>query len=160
MRKINVKDVPETELKSPKGKFHHFRKPVSVALGRDANSTDMLERHPFDFEVARIPPGGIRCPYHFHSAQWELYVVISGRGTVRHKDGNTEVTSGDAFLFGPGEAHQISNHSAEDLVYHVIADNPFGGACHYPDSKKWLIGEQRPAVVLKGEEADYFEGEE
>ena len=35
MRKINLKDVPEQEKKSPKGKFGRIMKNISVAL--DAN---------------------------------------------------------------------------------------------------------------------------
>ena len=34
MRKANLKDIPEKERKSPKGKFGRFMKHVSVALGR------------------------------------------------------------------------------------------------------------------------------
>ena len=65
-------------------------------------------------------------PYHAHSAQWEFYLVVSGKGSVRHKDGKTEVVPGDAFIFGPDEPHQLSNPGQEDLIYYVIADNPIG----------------------------------
>ena len=34
MRKVNLKDVPEQERKSPKGKFGRITKNISVALGR------------------------------------------------------------------------------------------------------------------------------
>ena len=36
---------------------------------------------------------------------------------------------GDAFFFGPGEAHQLANAGYEDFVYYVIADNPRGDSC-------------------------------
>jgi len=160
MRKINLKAVPETERKSPKGKFHHFSKDISVALGRDPKSTDLLKRHPFDLAVTRIPPGAVRCPYHSHSVEFELYVVISGVGRIRHEKGVDEVAPGDAFLFGPNEAHQISNEGKEDFIYYVIADNPVGATCYYHDSNKWFVQQPRERVILKGTEADYFEGEE
>jgi uncharacterized cupin superfamily protein len=101
-----------------------------------------------------------RCPYHAHSAQWELYVVISGAGKVRHSEGITEISTGDVFLFAPNEAHQIFNEGKDDLVYYVVADNPLGGSCYYPDSKKWLVCQPTDGVVLKGSQADYFDGEE
>ena len=41
MRKINLKDVPEQEKKSPKGKFGRFMKNISVALGREPESLDL-----------------------------------------------------------------------------------------------------------------------
>jgi uncharacterized cupin superfamily protein len=74
------------------------------------------KRHPFDLEWNRVPPSKRNFPYHAHSAQWELYVVISGKGTVRHKDGTTQVVAGDAFTFGPDEPHQLSNQGSEDFV--------------------------------------------
>ena len=160
MRKINLNAVSETEKKSPKGKYHYFTKEVSIALGREPRSLDLTKRQPFDLAVTRIPPGASRCPYHAHSAQWELYVVLAGTGSVRHENGTTEVSSGDVFLFGPNEAHQISNHGKAELVYYVIADNPFGTSCYYPDSKKWMVGQPSERLVLTGNESDYYQGEE
>ena len=109
MRKINLKDVPEQEKKSPKGKFGRITKNISIALGREPESLDLSKRHPFDLALVRIPKGKTLCPYHAHSAESELYLVVSGRGNVRDKDGITEVGPSDAFLFQPGEAHQLSN---------------------------------------------------
>jgi uncharacterized cupin superfamily protein len=160
MRKINLTAVPEKAKKSPKGKYQSFIKEVSVALGREPRSLDLLKRHPFDLAVVRIPPGATLCPYHAHSAQWELYLVMAGAGSVRHAQGITEVSAGDVFLFGPDEAHTIANHGKEELVYHVIADNPIGATCYYPDSKKWMVAQPRERIVLQVGEADYFDGEE
>jgi uncharacterized cupin superfamily protein len=90
-------------------------------------------------------------------------LVISGKGTVRHKDGITEVAPGDLFIFGPDEPHQLINAGSEDdLIYYVIADNPIGESAYYPDSGKWKVNKTSAAdrVVIKGEETDYFDGEE
>jgi len=160
MQIIHLNTVAEREIRSPKGKYHAFTKDVSVALGREPQSLDMRKRHPFDLAMVRIPPGAAHCPYHAHSAQWELYVVLAGAGRVRHQGGTSDVTAGDTFLFGPGEAHQISNGGSTDFIYYVIADNPFGTSCYYPDSKKWMVGQPSPRLILKGEEVHYYEGEE
>ena len=166
MRKVNLKDVPEEERKSPKGKFHRFARNVSVALGREPESIDLSKRHPFDLALVRIPKGKSLCPYHLHSAESELYLVVSGRGSIRDKDGSTIATAGDAFFFQPGEAHQVTNAGDEDFVYYVIADNPRSGgkggdSCYYPDSGKWaVIKEGMADVIIKGIETDYFDGEE
>lgn len=161
MRKVNLKDIPEQERKSPKGKFHKFVKDVSIALGREPESLDLSKRHPFDLALVRIPKGKLYCPYHSHSAESELYLVISGRGSIRDKDGSTIVTEGDAFFFGPGEAHELSNAGEEDFVYCVIADNPHGDSCYYPDSGKWAVTtEGGKEAIVKGKETDYFDGEE
>src|ERR1700736_2664167 len=161
MRKVNLKDIEERERTSPKGKFHKFVKDISVALGREPESLDLAKRHPFDLALVRIPKGKTYCPYHSHSSESELYLVISGRGSVRDKDGSTIVTAGDAFFFGPGEAHQLSNAGDEDFVYYVIADNPRGDSCFYPDSGKFAVWKEgMDEVIVKGRDADYFDGEE
>ena len=159
MRKVNTKDMAEERWASPKGRFAGFGKQVSEALGRQPNSTDLWERHPFDIEICRIPPGKTPYPYHSHSAQWEFYHVIAGRGSVRHADGLTVIEPGDAFLFKPGEPHQLINDGREDLVLYVVADNPIGESGYFPDSGKWLV--RSPARrVIRSEEIEYYEGEE
>src|SRR3954447_25866100 len=147
MRKINISEITEDSWTSPKGKFGGFGKSVSVALGRNERSTDLRERHPFDLEILRLAPGQTPYPFHSHSAQWELYHVLSGSGVVRHNDGSTRIAKGDAFLFGPDEPHQISNDGEADLVMMVIADNPMGESGYYPDSKKWLVRSPKRTII-------------
>jgi uncharacterized cupin superfamily protein len=159
MLKVNTNTLPEFDWSSPKGKFVGSGKQVSEALGRDPTSTDFAKRHPFDVEICRIPPGKTPYPYHSHSAQWEFYHVISGRGLVRHQDGPTPIEPGDAFLFPPGQPHQLINNSAEDLVLYVVADNPIGESCHYPDSGKWAVRSPERRLI-RSAPLDYYDGEE
>ena len=130
MTKVNIKDIEERRRQSPNGKFGRASKDISIALGRDPESFDLRKRHPFDLALIRIPSGKSLCPYHSHSAESELYLVVSGQGSVRDKDGTTMVTACDAFFVGPGEAHQLRNAGEEDFVYYVIADNPRGDSCY------------------------------
>ncbi len=159
MRKVNTKDIVELNWSSPKGKFCGAGKQVSEELGRKPLSTDLKERHPFDVEICRIAPGKTPYPYHSHSAQWEFYHVISGKGFVRHREGKTTIETGDAFLFPPGEPHQIINDGQEDLVLYVVADNPIGESCHYPDSNKWMVRSPERRLI-RSEGLEYFDGEE
>ena len=159
MRKVNTRDVPEERWTSPRGKFAGSSREISVALGRKPHSTDLRERHPFDVELTRVPAGKDAYPYHAHSAQWEFYHVVSGRGVVRHAGGTTAIEPGDAFLFEPGQAHQITNTGDEDLVFYTVADNPVGESVYYPDSGKWLVRSPERRVI-RSEGLDYFDGEE
>src|SRR5215471_5660667 len=159
MKKVNTRNIAEESSESPKRKFAWFSKGVSEALGRNPRSTDLNERHPFDVEILRIPPGKIPYPFHSHSAQWEFYHVLSGKGLARDKDGNVPIQEGDAFIFKPGEAHQLINDSDNDLVICVIADNPVGESVHYPDSGKWGVRSPERRLV-RGEALDYYDGEE
>ena len=162
MRKVNINDIKEEPWQSPKGKFAVAFKGISEALGRDPKSLDLAKRWPFDLEWNRIPPGKSNFPFHAHSTQWEMYSIISGKGSVRHKDGKSEVAAGDTFIFGPNEPHQLTNSGDVDLVYYLIADNHVGESDYFPDSGKWRVNRtslmDRP--VIKGNEADYFDGEE
>jgi uncharacterized cupin superfamily protein len=159
MRKVNTNEMAEITWSSPKGKFTGAGRQVSEELGRKPQSTDLKERHPFDVEICRIPPGKAPYPYHSHSAQWEFYHVISGKGIVRHKDGTTPIAPGDAFIFQPGEPHQLTSDDSQELVLYVVADNPIGESTYYPDSKKWGVRmpERR---LMRAEGLDYFDGEE
>ena len=159
MKKVNVRDVEELSWRSPKGTFVGFGKEISEALGREPASTDFTKRHPFDVELLRVPPGQKPYPYHAHSTQWEFYIVVSGTGLSRDDEGTMRIGPGDAFLYQPGEAHQLINDGDEDLLVYVIADNPFNDHAYYPDSKKWSvkIPERR---LLRSDRLDYFDGEE
>ena len=162
MKKVNLADIPEKPWRRNDltEKFASFAKHISLALGREPDSFDLVKRHPFDLALYRIPKGKSLCPYHAHSAESELYLIVSGKGSVRDKNSLTDVGAGDAFFFGPGEAHQLINAGEEDFVYYVIADNPLGDGCYYPDSDKWAVWKEGGnEVIVKGRETDYFEGE-
>jgi uncharacterized cupin superfamily protein len=159
MKKINTDQIAEEFWSSPKGKFAMGDKNISIMLGREQDSTDLLKRHPFDVEILRVPAGKAACPYHSHGAMWEYYHVISGTGVVRDGDGHTPVVAGDAFIFEPGSPHQITSDASGDLILYLVADNPLGDTCHYPDSRKWLV--QSPArSIIRSEPLDYLDGEE
>jgi uncharacterized cupin superfamily protein len=159
MKKVNIKDIAEESWASPSGKFGGAEKEISIALGRKPFSMDLKERHPFDVEIMRIPPGKIPYPFHAHSAQWEFYYVLSGRGEVRDKDSTTPIEPGDALIFPPEEAHTFRNDGSEDLLLFLVADNPIGESAYYPDSKKWLVRSPERRL-LRGDALDYYDGEE
>ncbi len=159
MKIVNANDVEELHWGSPGGRFDGYGKQLSEALGRERDSTDLMKRHPFDVELARIPAGATPCPYHSHSAQWEFYTIVSGSGRVRHAGGYDAIGPGDALLFKPGEPHQFFAGDGADLVMLVVADNPIGESCHYPDSAKWAVCSPESRIV-RSEPLDYFDGEE
>lgn len=159
MKKINTNKLAEETWSSPKGKFAGAGKEISEALGRKPQSTELSERHPFDVEILRIPPGKTPYPYHMHSAQWEFYHVISGKGLVRDEDGTTLIETGDALIFRPEQAHQLINDGSEDLILYVVADNPIGESSYYPDSEKWTVRSPERRV-LRSDPLDSYDGEE
>ncbi|MGI8433049.1 MAG: cupin domain-containing protein [Chthoniobacterales bacterium] len=159
MRKINTKEMEELTWTSPKGKFGGAGKEISEALGWNPDASRARDRHPFVVEILRIAPGEMPYPYHSHSAQWEFYHVISGTGLARDASGHTPIVAGDAFIFGPGEAHGFTNNGTSDLVLYVIADNPVGESGYYPDSGKWIVRSPERRL-FRGANLDYYDGEE
>ncbi len=160
MRKINTNSLAEESWSSPKGKFAGAGKELLIALEEQRTLADPKGRQcPFDVEILRISPEKTPYPYHSHSAQWEFYHVISGKGFVRHEEGRTPIEPGDAFVFGPGEAHQLINDGSQDLIIYVVADNPVGESGYFPDSKKWLVRSPERKLI-RSESLDYYDGEE
>jgi uncharacterized cupin superfamily protein len=155
---VNLANVPWEELHSPAKKFHSFCRNVSLALGGVRNAGLWGGGHPFDLQIRRIPPGAAVCPFHSHLAQWELFVVRSGHGTVRAGAETHAVKPGDVFVHPPGEPHQLINTGTTDLEVFIVADHPQLDAFYYPDSNKW--GLRPPGIYFRAEPAGYFDGEE
>lgn len=120
--KIHIDDVQEQVQRWTweGADYERYRRHISVALGNAAQS-----RHPFDVELTRLAPGRAPCPVHAHSATWEFFLIVSGRGEV-HRDGQTHaVVAGDCFLQPAGTRHRLRNASdTEDLLFYVIANEP------------------------------------
>ena len=158
MNRVHIPDLPWEEQHSPTKKFHSFCRNVSVALGGVRNTGTWGGGHPFDLQIRRLPPGAAVCPFHSHLAQWELFVVQAGTGTVRTGEGTTAIKTGDVFIHPPGEPHQLINSGAADLEVMIIADNPALDGFFYPDSNKW--GLRPPGKYFRMNEVGYLDGEE
>lgn len=158
MNTVHIPSLPWQEAKSPTGKFHSFCCNVSLALGGLVHTGTWGGGHPFDVQIRRLPPGAAVCPYHGHLAQWELFVVQRGRGTVRTTDGSFAVKTGDVFFHPPGTPHQLTNTGADELAVMIIADNPPLDSCFYPDSNKRSL--RPPGVYFQAKEVHYFDGED
>ncbi|MEY2878016.1 MAG: hypothetical protein RLZZ15_396 [Verrucomicrobiota bacterium] len=158
MQRLRLADQPWIEIHSPTKKFHSFCRNLSLALGGVRNTGPEGGGHPFDLQIRRLPPGAAVCPFHSHFAQWELFVVLAGVGTVRTTEARTAVTAGDAFVHPPGAPHQLINTGPTDLEVLILADNPPMDAGHYPDSDKWYL--RPPGKIFRLTETDYFDGED
>lgn len=148
MKKINFTQIPVREYKSPKGKFGILYQDTSRKLGRRGV--------PFELALITLKPGQVNFPYHLHTAEHEMYVILAGHGQLRTPAGKHPLRAGDVVLCPPNEPHQIRNTGKSALKYYVIADNQRGDSCYYPDSRKWSVGGR----IVKGRTVPYHEGEE
>jgi uncharacterized cupin superfamily protein len=109
-----------------------------------------------------LAPGMRGCPYHFHYAQEEMFVVLEGEGTLRVAGENVPVRAGDLIFIPPGPdyPHQFVNTSAAPLKYLSISTQEQPEICEYPDSGKYGAF-HRPfrAVQRLDASLDYWDGE-
>jgi uncharacterized cupin superfamily protein len=109
-----------------------------------------------------LAPGKRSCPYHFHHAQEELFVVIEGRGTLRVAGEMLAVSAGDVVFIPPGPEypHQFINTSDAPLKYLSISTQERPELCEYPDSGKYLAYAKGVRVVQRqAASLDYWDGE-
>ncbi len=146
---------------SPKGRYESYNKSMSNDLTAGARVPDEhapVRRRPFEVDLVKLRPGKWNCPRHYHSEQWEYYVVLSGHGEMLQENGKPSIPMepGDHIVQPPGWIHTVANTGDEDLVYYVVADNPVDEHCYYPDSDKWAAAD----AVFRMQRTDYFDGEE
>ncbi|HXS68237.1 MAG TPA: cupin domain-containing protein [Candidatus Polarisedimenticolia bacterium] len=160
MNKINLTEISIEKNRSPKGRFRRWSQHISQALaGVNGIGASGIEQ-PFEVDLVRIPAGATNWPFHSHSAKWELYLIITGRGYVRTADGTSDLREGDCIIHPPGEAHQITNTGATDLVYYIVSDSPRSDVRHFPDTNKWQFPGQPGPVRVSSPANSCYDGEE
>jgi uncharacterized cupin superfamily protein len=84
-----------------------------------------------------VPPGQSTRPYHYESGE-EWLLVLDGRVTVRHPDGEDELEAGDLVCFpaGPHGAHKITNRTDETARVLLVSTRTSPAVAVYPDSDK------------------------
>ncbi len=112
------------------------------------------------YAAATLRRGEHYCPYHWHTAEEEAFVVMRGTPTVRTARGTFTLRAGDvvAFPANPSGAHRIWNDAGEDAVVLLFANADSGDVCYYPDSQKFVV-EATGTLVREHPQLDYFEGE-
>jgi uncharacterized cupin superfamily protein len=117
--------------------------------------------------IDTVAPGKRSCPYHFHHAQEEMFIVLEGNGTLRVSGEMLPLKAGDiAFVpAGPDYPHQIINTSDDPMKYLSISTRDMPEVVEYPDSNKYLamasLGEGKffDAMHRKDSDLDYWDGE-
>jgi uncharacterized cupin superfamily protein len=108
-----------------------------------------------------VPPGEAAYPYHFHYADEELVIVLSGRPTLRTPEGSRVLEEGEALRFGLGEqgAHQILNESEDPITFLAISSNGRPDIVVYPGERLPSGGGLR-AFFRRSDAVGYFDGED
>jgi uncharacterized cupin superfamily protein len=110
-----------------------------------------------------LAPGQANCPYHYESDE-EWLLVLEGRLTVRHPQGEDELEAGDLVCFpgGPDGAHKLTNNSDEPVRMFIVSTRNMPQVAVYPDSDKigiWTEGDRDNLIVRRDSGVDYYDGE-
>lgn len=111
--------------------------------------------------LTAVPPGKSAWPFHNHHANEELFVILSGEGTLRHGDERHAVAAGAVVLCragGPETAHQLINTGPEDLRYLAISTMRDPDVTEYPDSGTFGVVAGAPPGGDKAERRFQFHG--
>lgn len=137
---------------------------VCARLGTDTAATKL------GISIDTVAPGMRACPYHFHYAQEEAFVVLDGEGSLRVAGEMLAIKAGDVVFIPPGPEypHQIINTSAAPLKYLSISTKDSPEVVEYPDSGKYLamavgsVAGQRQVfgrMHREQDDLDYWDGE-
>jgi len=109
-----------------------------------------------------LPPGQSGRPYHYESAE-EWLLVLEGRPTLRHADGEDELAPGDLVRFpaGPDGAHKITNRGDANARLLLVSTRTSPAVAVYPDSDKIGIVPDWGGTIFvpRGARTGYFDGE-
>jgi uncharacterized cupin superfamily protein len=110
-----------------------------------------------------VPPGQANCPYHYESDE-EWLLVLEGRLTVRHPEGEDELEAGDLVCFpaGPTGAHKLTNNGDVPVRMLIVSTANLPAVAVYPDSDKigvWTPGRTDNIMVRRESGVDDYDGE-
>lgn len=117
-----------------------------------------------------LDPGSATFAYHWHSANEEMLMVVSGTVTVRTPEGERAAAEGEVVAFPRGEAgaHQIINDGDEPARFVVFSEMRGPDVIGYPDASKIGARTEAPGSgrggirlsFLESDAVDYFHGDE
>ena len=114
--------------------------------------------------VYELPVGQSNCPYHYEYGNEEWLIVLEGRPTLRHANGEDTLEPGDVVCFpvGPEGAHKITNRTDAPVRFLMLSTKHEPAVAVYPDSDKIGVwpGHERDHVLVRRESGvDYWDGE-
>ncbi|MCY1282390.1 Cupin domain protein [compost metagenome] len=124
-------DVP------PRTKPSNYPEPFASRMnGREKRQLgDFFGITNFGVNLTRLAPHSVSALRHAHSTQDEFIYILQGNPILRTDEGRTQLAPGmcAGFNAGSGNAHNLINESAEEVVYLEVGDRTPGDEVTYPD---------------------------
>jgi uncharacterized cupin superfamily protein len=116
-----------------------------------------------------VPPGETTFPYHAHTANEEMLIVMDGRPSLRTPSGWRELATGEVVALPAGDrgVHQVANRSPDPARLLVVSTMIAPEVTLYPDSDKVMAATRPPGGAGEGfheayrrsDATDYWEAE-
>lgn len=120
---------------APRTKPSNYPEPFfSRMLKREKRQLgDVFGLRNFGVNLTRLMPGGESALLHRHSKQDEFIYILEGAPTLVTETGEVQLSPGMCAGFpAAGEAHQLVNRTARDVLYLEIGDRTPGDEGSYP----------------------------
>lgn len=143
---VHVSEVPATT--EQRSGWEHVSRKVGAHLGARTTGMRLLE----------VAPGARSYPFHCHSAEEELFVVLAGEGRLRLGDDEHPLRPGHVVSrpAGTGVAHQfIAGEGGLTILCYSDIDST--DQTFFPDSNK--VNLRYLDVMVRVEPVDYWDGE-
>lgn len=135
---------------------------LRARLGRQAGSERL------GLSLWEVAPGEAAYPYHYHLAEEEILIVLTGRPSLRTPDGWRELQEGEVLAFTRGErgGHQILNSAGDTVRFLALSTSGDPDLVIYPDSRKLGAYERLSdggglrALFRLADAVDYHDGEQ
>ena len=139
---------------------HQHRPPLYDTHGSSVSDGTAARKLGAGFDI--LAPGMRSCPYHYHLAQEEMFVILQGEGSLRVAGELLPVRAGDVVMIPPGPEypHQFINTSDAPMHYLSISTQERPEICGYPDSGK--LAAYAPGhrlIARRADNLDYWDGE-
>jgi uncharacterized cupin superfamily protein len=143
---VNIDAVPPALVQRPR--VERTRRNLGRAAGSARSGLQYVE----------VAPGKDSAPPHCHSLEEEIFVILSGEGTLVLDDDETPVGPGHVVSrpAGTGVSHVFRGGSG--LTYLAYGTRHPGDLCYYPRSDKIAFGGVK--VIARLERLDYWDGED
>lgn len=150
-RRVNLDELGYVLRETPP-KFGRARAEISWFLGV----------RKLGYAATRLEPGETSAPYHGHTCEEELVLVVDGEPTLRVPAGRFRLRPGDlvAFPTGPSGVHRLYNESQAPCTVVFFSNVAEGDSGFYPDSNKMIVDRYGLTRMVRDNPIlDYFDGE-
>ena len=95
----------------------------------------------FGVNLTQLAPGAISSLRHAHTKQDEFLYIVQGRPTLHTDEGRLQLSPGMCvgFRAGTGNAHNLRNETADEVVYLEVGDRLPGDEVSYPEDDLQVV---------------------